>query len=122
MTKRFLAAVAALSCIPAAAASPVEFLFEGTQCFHHTAQLAPGATLEVCGPLPRGEQVAWKYGAAGPIDFTLRPQGTGAAAELHEGSRGTRGLFTAPEAHRYCFTFRNAARAEVALAMELEHP
>jgi hypothetical protein len=123
MTKRlFAAAAAALPCIAALAASPVEFLFEGGQCFHHRAQLAPGATLEVCGPLPTGEQVAWKFDAAGPVDFSLRPQGAGAAAERREGSRGTRGLFVTPEARRYCFSFRNAARVEVALAMELEHP
>lgn len=120
---RFLHCTATCALLSVSAfAGPIEFAFDGQQCFHHATPVPANATLEICGPLPRGEVVLWKFDAGDDLPLVLRAEGRSKPIESHAASRGLRGQFVPPAEGRYCWTWKNAAASPVPFAMEMEHP
>lgn len=111
-----------LLALPAAAQGRVEFEFAGQQCFHYDTPVPAKATLEVCGPLPKGEVVLWKFDAGADLPVTVRGEGDAAPRVSQAASRGSGGQFVAPADGRYCWSWRNASGEAVPFAMEMEHP
>lgn len=66
---------AALACTaaapPALAADVVDIQWDAVGRFVHQAPVAPGRLVEVCGALPAGATVAWRFTASAPLDFNI---------------------------------------------------
>lgn len=120
-THKLFVAVACL-CLAPAVEGAIEFAFEGEQCFHYDTPVAAKATLEICGTLPEGRIVLWKFNAGADLPVTLGREGDPAPRVSQAPSRGSGGQFVAPRAGRYCFTWKNAREGPVPFAMEMEHP
>lgn len=108
----------------AAAAALVELSLDGAGRFEHSALLAPGKFVEVCGKLNAGDKLAWEFAAKEPLDFNIH---------YHEGEKvqfpekrsdvsSLSGLFRAPVDQHYCWMWKNARASEVALTVRIGRP
>jgi len=78
-TERFMktlilaAAVASLSAFAAtgAHAAVTDIAWSSTGIFEHTATLAPGQAVEVCGQIEPRLPVDWRFSATGPLTFNI---------------------------------------------------
>jgi hypothetical protein len=66
-----LLALALLSAVPAARAEIVDLAWDGHGRVDHVTTLAPGKFLELCGPLARGQSIAWSFKAERLLDFNI---------------------------------------------------
>lgn len=64
-----IAALAAAS--TGAKAAIVDLAWDGGGRFEHRTTVAPGAFVEVCGPLKRGNPVRWRFSGSAASDFNI---------------------------------------------------
>jgi len=91
--------------------------FEGEQ------GLAQGETLEVCGPLAKGQAVQWTFHADGVLAFDIHHL---LGKRVYYGekrlrTKGLQGRYEAPEAVNYCWRWTNRGAAPVRMAFMLRH-
>ena len=71
--RRLLAAlaVAVAAMAPSARAELVNIVWDASGHFESEAKVAPGKFAEVCGPLAKGQTVAWSFKADRPMNFNV---------------------------------------------------
>jgi hypothetical protein len=107
-----------------AAAAIVELTLDRSGRFEHSATLAPGKFVEVCGKLRAGDRLAWEFAAKGPLDFNVHyHEGTKIEfPEKHSEVSSLSGLFQAPVDQHYCWMWKNARASDVALTVRIGRP
>lgn len=56
---------------PTVHAEIIDLRFDPQGRFEREVQVAPGKFVELCGALPAGAKVQWRYEAAAPLDFNI---------------------------------------------------
>lgn len=110
----------AVLCLASSTAIAEGLSLDGQDCFHHRAELAPGQAFEICGSMPQGEKLTWKFLALAPVEFALRQGAMEYAAPTVASTSG--GQFVAPAAQRYCWLWTNRGEREVAVAIDFDRP
>lgn len=120
------ALLSALLCLvttgAASAAQIVDIAWSAEGRFAHTATLAPGEVLELCGKLARGARVQWRYEAAAPLAFNVhvhRGKELVFPARLERAERA-QGLQSFDAEPPHCWMWTNAGAAPVRLEAELQ--
>jgi hypothetical protein len=49
----------------------VEINWSSDSTFRHSATVAPGKFVEVCGKLGAGDAIGWEFDGTGPMDFNI---------------------------------------------------
>ena len=114
-------AVAAATLAPEARAELVNIVWDASGHFESEARVAPGKFAEVCGPLSKGQTVAWSFKADRPMNFNLHyhvgkqvvyPAKQDAAAEAH-------GELEATLAQDYCWMWTNKGESPSTVRLTL---
>lgn len=90
--------------------------------FEHSASVAPGKFVELCGKLAKGQAVAWSFNSAQPMDFNIHyHQGEQVVFPVkHNGVAALDGQLAVPLDQDYCWMWSNKTSAAVALAVRLQ--
>lgn len=115
-----LAGAALLACT--ASAAIVELRFDDQGHFSQQASVPAGQFLEVCGPLPAGQTVAWRYSGPTPLDFNIHYHVGKAVhypARLKQTARA-QDSFTPDAARDYCWMWTNRGTAPASLDVTLQ--
>ena len=89
--------------------------------FRHATHVAPGRFAEVCGALPAGASVRWRFEASAPVDFNIHyhvgkdvvyPAKAGAQTQAAD-------RLDATVAQDYCWMWTNRGSNPVRLSVEL---
>lgn len=115
--------ICALAFTSAAQASSliVELRWAGDGSFNHTATVAAGKFVEVCGRLEQGASVRWSFESAMPVDFNIHYHvGKEAVfpARQTQVSSG-RDTLNVAVAQDYCWMWTNKGRDPVSLTVDL---
>ena len=112
-------AVAAMA--PSARAELVNIVWDASGRFETETKVAPGKFAEVCGPLAKGQTVAWSFKADRPMNFNVHyhvgeqvvfPARLDAAAEAN-------GELDVALAQDYCWMWANKGESTAALRLTL---
>lgn len=106
----------------AANESLVEIQWNAGNGFPHSAQLAPGKFLEVCGKLSQGQTVGWQFESEAELDFNIHyHQGKDVVfpAKLAKVKQGQDQLKVAFD-QDYCWMWSNKGKAAAALKLHLQ--
>ena len=119
-TCRALAA-ATLSGAAFAAAHIVDIAWSPDGRFAHTAQIAAGKFVEVCGRLAVGDSVRWSFTTAAPVDFNIHYHvGKEAVFPARQAQvNGGRDTLNVSVAQDYCWMWTNKQGAPVSLTVDL---
>ena len=125
MTKHLLPIAAGLACLAATAATPaaevVDIRWDAAGRFAHQGPVAAGKLVEVCGALPAGATVAWRFTASTALDFNIH---------YHEGKEvryperrdalaSASGLLQVALDQDYCWMWTNKSGQPVRLDLQL---
>ena len=66
-----VALILAILCSTAARADIIDIAWNEQGRFERRVSVAPGKFAEVCGMLARGDSVAWRFEASGPLNFNI---------------------------------------------------
>ena len=121
--RRLLAAlaVAVAAMAPSARAELVNIVWDASGRFETETKVAPGKFAEVCGPLAKGQTVAWSFKADRPMNFNVHyhvgeqvvfPARLDAAAEAN-------GELDVALAQDYCWMWANKGESTAALRLTL---
>jgi hypothetical protein len=118
---RALVAGAALAATAGARAEIVELAFDAHGHFIHTAPVAPGKFVEVCGKLTSGRAVAWRYQADGPLDFNIHyHQGRKVVMpEKRDATAAAQGTLKVARTEDYCWMWTNKSGSPAKLEVNL---
>lgn len=122
MSVRAVLAGAALLCTAAASrAAIVEMQFDAQGRFAHETTVPPGKFVEVCGKLPRGARIAWRFEAHAPLDFNVHYHigDTVEFPEKRSAVSALRGDLVAGSDQHYCWMWKNNTASGTALAVQL---
>jgi hypothetical protein len=115
-----LGAVLVCTALPSRSAI-VEMAFDTQGRFAHETAVPPGKFVEVCGKLPRGARIAWKFEAHAPLDFNVHYH-IGDKVEFPEKRTAVsvlRGDLVAASDQHYCWMWKNNTASGTALAVQL---
>ncbi len=90
--------------------------------FEHSASIAAGKFVEVCGKLAKGSTVKWQFETSGPSDFNIHyHQGKQVVfpAKVDGAEQGTGSLSIALE-QDYCWMWTNKAAQAVSVKLTLK--
>lgn len=120
---RLIASLAACASCTWVAANPalVPIEWNASGHFAHQAEVPAGKFVEVCGRLPAGTKVQWRFDASGPLNFNIH---------FHEGEKvrypakqdGTArasGTLDAAASQDYCWMWTNKSQAPADLRLDL---
>jgi hypothetical protein len=123
MRHLLLAATALLAATPALAAEHiVDIAWNAQGAFRHERNVAAGKFVELCGKLPGGAKVQWRYDAGAAVDFNIhyhRGKEVVVPAEAKQATRGADTLAVSV-AEEYCWMWTNKTAAPVRLAVQLQ--
>ena len=114
-------AVAVAAMAPSARAELVNIVWDSSGRFESETKVAPGKFAEVCGPLSKGQTVAWSFKADRPMNFNLHyhvgkqvvyPAKQDAAAEAQ-------GELEATLAQDYCWMWTNIGESPSTVRLTL---
>ncbi len=115
-------AAALLAIVLPAAAEIVELRFDAAGSYSHKGTVAPGKFVEICGALPQGAKVAWRFEAPAPLDFNIHyHEGKKVAfpAQLKQVAQANDTLVVKlPQ--DYCWMWSNKSAAPVPLTATLQ--
>ena len=105
-----------------ARAELVEIAWDKAGRFETAVSVAPGKFAEVCGPLDRGQSVAWSFKADRPMNFNIH---------YHEGKQvvfpakqdaavDAQGKLDVSLSQDYCWMWTNKANAPIRLQLLLQ--
>ena len=100
----------------------VEIAWDKAGRFETAVSVAPGKFAEVCGPLDRGQSVAWSFKADRPMNFNIH---------YHEGKQvvfpakqdaavDAQGKLDVSLSQDYCWMWTNKANAPIRLQLLLQ--
>ena len=116
-----LATLAVLVLAGPAAAEIVAPDWRADGSFEHSAELAPGKFLEVCGKLPKAAQVGWQFEASAAVDFNIHYHLGKAVvypAKLAH-SPGASGRLEAELEQDYCWMWSNKGKVPARISLKL---
>ncbi len=118
------ATIAALATFAAenATAAATDIRWSSSNTFEQTATIAPGKSVEICGPIEPRLPVDWRFSASGPLDFNIHRH---AGAELVYAMRSylTReqnGTFSPTFSFDWCWMWSNESPESVTLRVDLK--
>ncbi len=118
--------LAGLACLAAATAAPaadvVDIRWDAAARFTHQGQVAPGKLVEVCGALPAGTTVAWRFTAGAPLDFNIHyHEGKDVRYPARQAQQArAEGELAVASAQDYCWMWTNKGTAPAALELTLQ--
>ncbi len=113
--------LALLAAASGARAAVVDLAFDASGRFAHAAPVAPGKFVEVCGKLAKGQAVAWRYAADGPLDFNVHyHEGKKVVMPEQRAATATaQGTLRVALDQDYCWMWSNKSGATVPLRLNL---
>jgi len=102
-------------------AEVIALQFDAKARFERDVVVAPGKFVEVCGALPAGALVQWRYEAAAALDFNIHYH---VGSEVHypnklNGAAVGHGMLKAETAQDYCWMWTHKGKAPVTLQLRL---
>ena len=100
----------------------VELAWRSDAGFEHSASIAPGKFLELCGKLTKGDSVKWQFEAAAPLAFNIHyHQGKEVVfpAKLPKADRA-QDVLTVPIDQDYCWMWSNKGAEAAKLKVQLQ--
>jgi hypothetical protein len=106
-----------------ASADVTEFDFKNAQTFERRFAAAPGDFVELCGALRRGQAIAWRFDADGPLDFNIHyHEGDQVTTPTrHDAARRARGHLRVAVDQDYCWMWTNQGTATITLRARLRN-
>ena len=114
--------LAALLPAPAASAEVTDIEWSAEGRFVHQARVAPGEFVELCGKLPAGLKVRWKFASDARLDFNVHyhlGEKVMYASRLSAVANGRNTLNTRTE-QDYCWMWSNKSPQPASLAVTLK--
>ncbi len=114
--------LAALVPVPAACAEVIDIQWSGEGRFVHETRVAPGEFVELCGKLPAGLKVRWKFGSDTRLHFNVHyhlGERVIYASRLSAVAKGRNTLNTRLE-QDYCWMWSNKSTTPASLAVTLQ--
>ena len=108
-------------CALAARAEIIDLQFDAQGRFEREVSVAPGKFVELCGKLPGGAKVQWRYEGGAPLDFNIHyhvgkdvkfPAKAAAQATGH-------GVLDADSTQDYCWMWTNKDKGGAPVALKL---
>lgn len=102
-------------------AEVIDLAWTPSGSFERRLVIAPGKFAELCGPLAKGQSVAWSFEAGAALDFNIHfHQGKDVVYPARaSGVARSEGTLVADPAHDYCWMWTNKSASAVALAVQL---
>lgn len=100
----------------------VEIAWRGDSGFEHSASIAPGKFLELCGKLSKGSTVKWQFEAAAPLAFNIHyHQGKEVVfpAKLAKADRA-QDVLNVPVDQDYCWMWSNKGNEAAKVKVQLQ--
>lgn len=121
MSKAFLLA-AAMAAASGAQAGIVEIQWDGQGRFVHRAEVPAGKIVEICGAIPPGANVAWRYEASAPLDFNIHyHRGEQVVYPVKLAQRAqAKGRLRVQASEDHCWMWRHKGTAPAALDVHLQ--
>ena len=115
-----LAVLAAAVIAIDARAELVEIAWDKAGRFETAVSVAPGKFAEVCGPLDRGQSVAWSFKADRPMNFNIHEGKQVVFPAQQDAAVDAQGKLDVSLSQDYCWMWTNKANAPIRLQLLLQ--